>query len=476
MRFSRSAISGLMAVVVVSLLLFLNLAMINTDYVVEYVLIVFSFLITVIIFLWSYTGNDKDILHPLSLVTVLYICIFHFCPLYLISIGETTCHGAVVMDGCIKATLLFEVGYLFLILGYKKTKIKRLSPRPIARQINSEKTISKLLVIAYLIWIVGWFVSVVTMIKSGKSFQYIISLGVQGTSSSTFNSFGDEGGIAFLGKMANCMVIPWIVICFVGNNIAVKIVITLLTISSFYVTGFRYMIVIMALAFAVVWYRFKNKRPKIYTIILFGIIIILFISVLGYARSDIRLGREVDWTDFSFDSIEYALVSNFNIFLPFYGLVTEYPWNHFYTLGHSMFYESAIYFIPRALWSQKPVAKVSSAVAIAIMNSTNEYTIQTVGMAWPNIGEYYMEFGVLGVVGCMFVFGKLLKKSLTLYNSPDLLDVITYGVLLGTFFQLVTRGYMPNNLGLILFLFLPLIPLKLFVRNYKGHNEESENS
>ena len=53
--------------------------------------------------------------------------------------------------------------------------------------------------------------------------------------------------------------------------------------------------------------------------------------------------------------------------------------------------------------------------------------------------------------------GVLMKKSVSLYNSKSELDVVTYSMTLGVFFQLLTRGYTPNNMGMVVFLYLPLI-------------------
>lgn len=440
----------------------LNLFVLNTRYILEYLVIVFSFFITMCSYLVVFFRVDRNILHPLTLVTALYVCIFHLCPIFLISTNNTTCYGAYVMDGCIKATIIFQIGYFALLFGYTNTKISHTYALPIKRDISQAYSTNKLIITCYLVWFIGWMISMIVMIRSGKSFKYIISLGTKGSNLSAFDSFGASGGFNFLGKMANCMVIPWGIIWFVGKNKLLKYCITFLTFASFYITGYRYMIIIMAMTFIVTYYRVKDSHPSFKSIIIVLAVMLMFISVLGYARSSMRAGKIVDWSDFGVKSIEYALVSNFNIFLPFYGVVKNYPSRYFYTLGHSMFYESLIYFIPRFLWPSKPIAKISSSYAIAVMNSTNEFTIQTAGMAWPNIGEYYLDFGILGVIVFMYLYGKIMKKSISLYNSDNILNVVLAGVILGAFFQCTIRGYTPNNLGFLVFLFLPIIPIRYY--------------
>lgn len=433
------------------------------EYIFEYCLIAVCYLVVCIGYFVAFDRDGMNLLHPITLVTVLYLCIFVFCPAYLISIGDTTCHGAYVMDGCVKATLIFLVGYIAMLVGYNNTKIKNYEPQYLAVHIsNDARTYHKIVLTAYLIWIVSWIVSLLVSIMQGRSLAYVISFGTQGYNNAIFNSYGDDGGLAFLGKMANSMIIPWGIILVSERKRILRIIVTILTVSMFYITGFRYMIVLMALAYLCIAFRVKGKKPKTGTMVLVTVLLIMFVSVLGYARANMRLGKDIDWNGFNFEAVEYALVSNFNIFLPFYGLVNTYPAEHFFTLGHSMFYESIIYFIPRAIWPAKPVAKISSSVAVAMMQSTNEFTISTVGMAWPNIGEYYMEFGTIGVFLFMYLFGVIMKKSVSLYNSESELNVVIYGITLGVFFQLLTRGYSPNNVGMLAFLYFPLIIFYLF--------------
>lgn len=432
------------------------------EFLFEYCLIAISYLVVCISYFVAFDRDGMNFLHPITLVTVLYLCIFVLCPAYLIVIGDTTCHGAYVMDGCVKATLIFLAGYIAMLVGYNNTRIEYNEPQYLIVHVsNSAYVHNKIVIAAYVIWIVSWTISLIVSIKQGRSLAYVISFGTQGYNNAVFNSYGDDGGLAFLGKMSNSMIIPWGIILISERKRIFRIIITMLTVSMFYITGFRYMIVLMVLAYLCITVRVKGKKVKIGTLIFVTVLLIAFISMLGYARANMRLGKQIDWSGFNFEAVEYALVSNFNIFLPFYGLVNTYPAEHFFTLGHSMFYESAIYFIPRAIWHTKPVAKISSSVAVAMMRSTNEFTISTVGMAWPNIGEYYMEFGTIGVLLFMYLFGVLMKKSVSLYNSKSELDVVTYSMTLGVFFQLLTRGYTPNNMGMVVFLYLPLIMLYL---------------
>ena len=215
------------------------------------------------------------------------------------------------------------------------------------------------------------------------------------------------------------------------------------------------------------YFEKKRSHPsrKMFAIAVIGAL--LFISIMGFMRHGLRTGSVTDWSSFSIDDILYALETNFNIYKPFYGLVTHYPSQYAYTLGGSMIYDTITHFIPRAIWPGKPLA-IYSTMAIAMKNSTNAFTLDHAAMAWPNLGEYYMEFGIIGSVLIMFWFGRALKKSIRLYESTAIDDIILYAVFYGFTMQIITRGYTPTIVGLLIFLYLPAIVIRAFT--LKGVN------
>lgn len=117
--------------------------------------------------------------------------------------------------------------------------------------------------------------------------------------------------------------------------------------------------------------------------------------------------------------------------------------------------------IPRALWRGKPYPPTHE-VATAAMNSVAAKS----GMAFPNIGEFYFEFGAIGVVVCMFVFGILCAKlKRMLEKANNLESMIIYSVTFLSLVQIIGRGYIPSNFYLLIFLNLPM-----FLLNLNGHS------
>ena len=88
------------------------------------------------------------------------------------------------------------------------------------------------------------------------------------------------------------------------------------------------------------------------------------------------------------------------------------------------------------------------------------------GYAMPNISEYYLDFGVVGCVLGMFLFGKFLKKLKCLYeyDADSKHSLILYSVMYPALMQVVLRGYSPSYIYLLLFYAFPVIFIRLFVR------------
>lgn len=80
------------------------------------------------------------------------------------------------------------------------------------------------------------------------------------------------------------------------------------------------------------------------------------------------------------------------------------------------------------------------------------------GVAYPNLGEYYVEFGVIGIIVCMFVLGLLCRYARNLYVKRQGLSLalVFYSLIYGALFQIIIRGYMPQNFTMMLFLLTPV--------------------
>lgn len=174
-------------------------------------------------------------------------------------------------------------------------------------------------------------------------------------------------------------------------------------------------------------------------------------------RNNLRTGTQITEVTTGTDALWDVFDSDFCTFKAYYGVVEAFPQKMNYTYGKQMLLYTAVMMIPRALWKGKPYPPTRE-VATAAMNAVAAKS----GMAFPNIGEFYFEFGPIGVMVWMFIFGILCSKLKDLLKKAnDVEDFIIYSVTFLALVQIIGRGYMPSNFYLLIFLNLPTFLLEL---------------
>lgn len=230
----------------------------------------------------------------------------------------------------------------------------------------------------------------------------------------------------------------------------------ILTLSIYILQGFRFIIVIFVVAPIIYRYLKNKKRPRLFTVTMIILVIGTVIVVVGFARVSLKSGTAVDWSKLNLDFVIRILKVDFEIYKPFYGLVKNIPTMHSFTMGEQFLY-TFITLIPRVTWPSKPLPKIHELIALSV----NEVASKS-GLAWPNIAEFYSEFGTVGSIVGMYIFGRLCGMSKELYQSKlsDDHSLIAYSIILPSLLQLVIRGYTPTNFYLLLFLLMPIVYIK----------------
>ena len=84
------------------------------------------------------------------------------------------------------------------------------------------------------------------------------------------------------------------------------------------------------------------------------------------------------------------------------------------------------------------------------------------GSAVANIGEYYANFGIIGVMSLMFLFGKIISQMKRLYENPTEERLIAYSILYPLLFQWIARGNFSGNFYVTIFAIFPFIIERFF--------------
>lgn len=414
----------------------------------EYLSICIIYFCTIFLYIYSLSRYEYfDLFHPIHILTWLYLCLFIFTPLTFINLNMTLCHGVDVMKGCIKGSIIFLLGYLGYIIGYtyNKTKIipKQIQPIKLPQCCNSYRFKK----ICLIIWAIGFCVQIIFLCLSGKSLIYILTLSGSGEASKVINS-----NIGALNNFSFLMVYPWLLICLIKFKIKLKLIISYLTFASFFIIGARFIFIIMCLSFLICMKKIKRIEFTIFRLSIILFCLLCFSAYLGDARRSIDHGSQKE-IYLDANRLAYVLQSNFDIYQIHYSVVEHYPEKYDFDYGGHMFGDTFTFWIPRFLWPEKP--KVGEQVAGKMIRNTVGEAGVKAAMAWPNLTEYYCDFGPIGVFIIMLLLGIVSKKALNYYYGKNFFNLILYAIFIPLIFQIITRGYTPQNTGLIIFIILP---------------------
>lgn len=102
-----------------------------------------------------------------------------------------------------------------------------------------------------------------------------------------------------------------------------------------------------------------------------------------------------------------------------------------YELGRNYWFAPLLNVVPRAIWDTKPVLDIGGQTAFTYYGVTGSSFTRTI------IGDFYVNFGIPGVVGGMLLFGvvtALLRRRFV--EQPDVRHLLFYGV---AFFTLLNH-------------------------------------
>ena len=412
-------------------------------------------------FLWNvFVKHPIDLFEPMAFVSAMYFALLIFAPLVCIIRGTTLILGANTMSGCIKGTTVFLISFLFFCIGYYK-KFSFIKPR--FRKVNRGRKQENNGAIdecqlMLLFWMVCLLLTVVYDMSTGKSPLYVLTFGQAGAVAQEQSDSSLQILINFSYSLLGAWLYLWK--AWQGHNIT-KIIMYLITLSVFATRGFRFILVIALFAPIVLHYLTVKKRPNLLKVIVACVVILSLMGSFGSIRNNLRTGTQITEVSTGIDALWDVFDSDFCTFKAYYGVVKAFPEKMNYMHGREMFLYTAVMMIPRALWRGKPYP-LTHEVATAAMNSVAAKS----GMAFPNIGEFYFEFGAIGVVVCMFVFGILCAKlKRMLEKANNLESMIIYSVTFLSLVQIIGRGYIPSNFYLLIFLNLPM-----FLLNLNGHS------
>ena len=435
-----------------------------------YSYLIISYFIVVGLIVIAIIRHRLYLFEPFSFISLLYVCIFIYRPIQDLFLHSISYSGVDLVPFGPKATVIFTVGFIAFYLGYfslKRSKHvlsenKELDDHESVLEDNQDPVLDELketilddntesISSLFIMWAIFFACCIICLISQGLSLRYLFSLGSQG------GRIENEGNtvLLFLSNFAISLLVVWLMIIVRSKNVALKIFITVLTIIYLIMRNGRWLVLIMALSPFVYYYTKKKKHPRAVWLVGLGSIALIVFAWMQFNRYNIVTGKNLLWFNESYNpSLEVLLApfdSDFTTYKTFYGMVNNIPSIYPYMHGSTFLYVFTLW-IPRFLWPSKPDNPVRDMIEYSLGSRA-----RTAGRAVANFGEYYANFGAVGVIVLMFLFGYISAKLKNMYEMPTENRLIMYSILYPLMFQWVARGNFSGNFFYTLFAFIPII-------------------
>jgi len=388
---------------------------------------------------------------PIIIVSLLYFIYFVFAPINDLITGNTIFFGHDIAPAIPLGFIYVALGVLSMIIGYYLSFGKT-----VAKSIPSPKINPKLSIHYAMALGVFAFILLSFWIRGGGSnwIRYLTFNQLGSSAIAGHDGFSSSPFRNYLGFTMNWFIASFVILyVFVKRKRKILWCFFIAILIVFCTIGFRFRILILVLA-PLVYYFLKVKRKNInFRLIVIVIIIFLIVGVFGAVRNGFRSGNIASYS-LTFYSSWNAFTRSLAIYQPFLVMIKAIPKLHDYYWGSSYTY-IFLQPIPRALWPDRPEAPQNDIIR-TIFGSNKPVKS---GVAYPNIGEFYANFGLIGIILGMFFFGIILRilfEYLNCYSENEWV-LILYSITLPFLVQIVSRGYFVQSMVETIFIIGPVI-------------------
>ncbi len=465
----RSAYGPLacIALLIITFIVYLLMLHQNVQYATQGMMLMLcnAFMICCLFFIL--TRHDFYMFDPALFSFFLYYMIFVFVPIKNISEDKVTEFGVNVMGGCVKGTLIFMVGYVSMLIGYflkgnftfgsrskPKQRVMVVEPNPM--EIDSAYR-QKVLIYSWIFWGIGVGSFLLFMMSIGQNPLYMFTLGLKGTGNGSRGNYS----VSFLSQLIYLSFYPLLNIVYYEKSKVLKLIAVVGVCVPLITRGFRNVVVVVLAGIVVYRYVREKKKMPLRVIAMCLAIFFFIFGIMGITRNFTRKGKAIDLSSYEYSDGIDGVLYYFETYKCYYGAVEHYPADYNYTMGKQLLYAITMY-IPRSIWPGKPDTPVREVLA----NSTSALSA-TAGSIMPNIGEYYTDLGVVGVIGIMFIFGRLLRNMRHLYynNGKKYRWIMLYALYLPSLVTIIPYGYTAGNAPPFVLMAVPAILQGLFIND-----------
>lgn len=208
-------------------------------------------------------------------------------------------------------------------------------------------------------------------------------------------------------------------------------------------------------------FEFKKIRNVIIYMSLFCTVLVSLSYLRNYVKQVNRgVNIELKAEDRSFFEAMFSNTRNFYSFSSLIKYMDEGKGRYDY--GETMFLNIAYRFIPSTFFPENTKPRPFGVEESA--KSWGNYEGYYAGEAYSNFGEYYQALGLFGIVFFNFVFGSILafiSRKIRSDRSKLSINKFALLVLVCSFFQMISRGYLPQYVLILMYMLIPVLLMKI---------------
>jgi len=223
---------------------------------------------------------------------------------------------------------------------------------------------------------------------------------------------------------------------------------TIFAVLLFATHGARYRILLLLGGSYILRNLQRKTQPNLLTLVVLVVSGVVLFTWIGDYRWLVRMYSETGQS-----GMMESLMRHFRLIEPFIAVTQYVPENSGYELGGSFLYALTLA-IPRSIWPAKPTPAFRQVIEQA-MGTRFAYDS---GLFYPNFGEYYQNFGLIGIVLGMLLFGVTCRwLYFRLRASSSQAAICAYSLFLPYLVQFISRGYFAQQVQTVTFIFFPLL-------------------
>ncbi len=413
--------------------------------------------------LMKHARSEIAVLDPFLIISLTLAFVFFFVPVVQFTAGDTALDSYSVdaAHNCFTGTAVVAISYFAFFVGYEflhtsnKSRIKK-APR--LDQAIPEEFEHGASLFVLVLFTISYILCVYSYVHAGNSLQHVLL--PFSADNSVIEVAQEKNSLSFLSYLRFSMISLWMMYLVFGKSKVVKVITFIMLFEIIYFGSSRFVLLVLVLAPIIYSALARRRFPSFVKVLAVAVILFVLFAIIQTTRGAIKTGVGISLEGYSFESLTSGFFTELSDYKVYYLLFDSVPARHAFLFGSEMFLQSLTFFIPRAIWPGKPDPAVHEIIRITLGPQA-----EANGIAYPQMGELYVEFGIAGCIIGMMVFGIICYQldKLRRHGSISSLALLIYSVAAPSLIQLVIRGYMPQNFSMYVFELLPFLVIWIYI-------------